>query len=58
MILLHGVLPAWAILLGALPASVLLAWMHHPVAVPFVELGQRQAGVWLARSRAHAALHA
>ena len=41
LILLHGVVPVWAVLLAVPPASILAAWaFDHWVAKPCVRLGQ------------------
>ena len=59
LILLRAVLPAWVILTGVVPVSILLAWVFDRVVTkPSVRLGQRLARAGNRGSRAHAVLPA
>lgn len=51
LILLHAVLPSWAILAGVVPSAILLAWLfNHVVARPSAWLGQSLAKAYVAKS--------
>ncbi len=59
LILLHDMLPVWAILAGVVPASIVLAWVfQRVVAAPSIRLGQRLAAARIGKPHAHAILRA